>query len=96
MVFSKRNKKPTLMYYLVLKLARIQHDKSTVGRFRLQYSHFSIINLVIISSRHYICIKHSGIGSSCQQDSKIIDTDVNADEVSLIWSREGHAESLYG
>ena len=47
-------------------------------------------------NRHYIRIKNSGIDYSCQHDSKIIDTDVNADEVSLIWSREGHAESLYG
>lgn len=46
--------------------------------------------------RHYICIKNSGIGRLRQQDSKITDTDVNADEGSLIWSTEGHAESLYG
>lgn len=43
-----------------------------------------------------LCIKNSGIGYFCQQDSKIIDTDVNADEHGLIWSREGHAVSLYG
>lgn len=66
------------------------------AQFFLLYSHFSITNLVIVFYRHYICIKNSGIGYFRQQDSKIIDTDVNADEVSLIWSREGHTESLYG
>lgn len=57
---------------------------------------FSVINLVIVFCRHYICIKNSVIDYFCPWDSKIIDTDVNADEVSLIWAREGHAESLYG
>lgn len=36
------------------------------------------------------------IGYFCPRDSKIIDTDVNADEGSLIWSGEGRGESLYG
>lgn len=85
---------PDLLF--VVKTGRIQDDKSTIGAFLLQCSHFSIINLVIIFYSHYICVKNSGIGYFRQQDSKIIDTDVNADEVSLIWSREGHAESLYG
>lgn len=59
-------------------------------------SHFSTTNLVIVFYRHYICIKNSGIEYFRQQDSRITDADVNADEVSLTWAGEGRAESQYG
>ena len=58
--------------------------------------HIFYYEFVFCFLRHYICIKNSGVGCLRQGDSKITDTDVNADEGGLIWSREGHAESLYG
>lgn len=91
MAFSKVNKHSSPLVYLLFLWTAVQSGMSRTGGFTSLvlafFCHES--GYGFFKTLYYICIKNSN-RLSVHGIPKFIGTDVSADEVSLIWSREGH------